>query len=156
MPPRCGTTRSCRAESWPRFCCTPWRCRSPTSSTHGWIRVFARPCDAIAVRAHAASRSIGIAAAARADPAGCLGLRLVAGIVAWGVFGQWLAPYDPFKIDVAERLLGPSLDHLLGTDKLGRDVFSRVLTGSRLALIVGVLPIAVSLVLGTGLGLIAG
>jgi peptide/nickel transport system permease protein len=95
-------------------------------------------------------------AVARANPLGVLGLVLVVGIVVCGLCGHWLAPYDPLKIQIREKLLGPSFQHLLGTDKLGRDVFSRVLVGSRLALEVGVLSIAISVVLGSALGLVAG
>lgn len=93
---------------------------------------------------------------ARRDPLGFTGLLLVAMILFAGLFGSWLAPYSPSKIDVPSRLLPPSWEHLMGTDKLGRDVFSRVLAGSALALQIGMVTVGLSVVIGTVLGLIAG
>ncbi|MFM9843232.1 MAG: ABC transporter permease [Dongiaceae bacterium] len=118
--------------------------------------MFAQPSDARDRSAGGWPPLTAFTAWARANQIGCFGLFLVIGILVCGVFGHWLAPYDPFKIQVSARLLPPSLEHLLGTDKLGRDVFSRVLVGSRLALNVGVLSIGISIVLGSGLGLVAG
>jgi peptide/nickel transport system permease protein len=65
-------------------------------------------------------------------------------------------PYDPFKIAVPDKFLPPSPEHLMGTDNLGRDVFSRVVVGSRIALSVGISAIAIALAIGLALGLIAG
>lgn len=93
---------------------------------------------------------------ARRDPLGFIGLVLVALILFAGLFGTSLAPYSPSKIDVPARLLAPSWEHLMGTDKLGRDVFSRVLAGSALALQIGIVTVGLSVVIGTVLGLIAG
>jgi peptide/nickel transport system permease protein len=50
---------------------------------------------------------------------------------------HWIAPFDPGKTDVSLKLTPPSLQHFLGTDQLGRDVFSRMLYGSRISLSVG-------------------
>lgn len=122
----------------------------------GWILVFAQLSDTVGP-AHKVTRyAVSLFGLVRKNPLGVLGFTLVAGILFCGIFGHWLAPYDPFKIRIGERLLEPSFDHFFGTDKLGRDVFSRVLVGSRLALNVGVLSIAASIILGSGLGLIAG
>lgn len=93
---------------------------------------------------------------ASTNPLGFLGLILVVLIIFCGLFGTALAPYDPFKIAVPDRLLPPSAEHLFGTDKLGRDVFSRVLAGSAYALQIGVLSVAISVCLGVVLGLVAG
>jgi peptide/nickel transport system permease protein len=93
---------------------------------------------------------------ARRDPLGFTGLLLVAMILFAGLFGSWLAPYSPSKIDVPARLLAPSWEHPMGTDKLGRDVFSRVLAGSALALQIGMVTVGLSVVIGTVMGLIAG
>jgi peptide/nickel transport system permease protein len=90
------------------------------------------------------------------DPMGLAGLILVMIVVFCGVFGPWITPFDPFKIVVPDKFQAPSLHHLLGTDNLGRDVFSRVIAGSRIALSVGVSTIAISLALGLVLGLVAG
>ena len=90
------------------------------------------------------------------DPLGLLGLVLVLSVLFCAVFGPWMAPYSPFKLQVANRFHEPSLAHLFGTDNLGRDVFSRVLVGSRIALSVGGGSIAIALPIGLVLGLIAG
>ena len=90
------------------------------------------------------------------DPLGLFGLILVGIIVFAAVFADWLAPYDPNMLDVPSRLQDPSLAHLFGTDQLGRDVFSRVLMGGRIALTVAFVCITTSLSIGLVLGLLAG
>ncbi len=87
---------------------------------------------------------------------GFVGLILVLIIVFSGIFAPWITPFDPFKINVPDKFQAPSLVHIIGTDNLGRDVFSRVVAGSRIALSVGVSTIAMALALGLTLGLIAG
>ncbi len=78
------------------------------------------------------------------------------------VFAPVLTRYDPTTSDVAQRLFPPawvhggSRAHLLGTDQLGRDVFARLIYGSRISLIVGTTTVAISSILGSGLGLLAG
>jgi peptide/nickel transport system permease protein len=72
------------------------------------------------------------------------------------VFGKLLAPYGYNDVDVANRLQGPSLHHLFGTDELGRDVFSRVLLGAAVSLKVGIVSVGISLVAGVPSGLVAG
>jgi peptide/nickel transport system permease protein len=67
-----------------------------------------------------------------------------------------LAPYDPRAPQTAERLQGPSTHHLLGTDQLGRDTFSRVLYGGRTALPYGLMAVLLAAIIGVGLGLMAG
>ena len=91
-----------------------------------------------------------------ADPLGLAGLILVAWFLASALFAHWLAPYDPNALDVRARLGGPSLGHLAGTDQLGRDTFSRVLYGGRVALQVAFWSISVSLILGILFGMLAG
>jgi peptide/nickel transport system permease protein len=90
------------------------------------------------------------------DPLGALGAMLVLLFVLSAALAPWIAPYDSNALDVPARLQGPSLAHLLGTDNLGRDVFSRVLYGGRIALGVALTAVGLSLVAGTLLGLIAG
>lgn len=87
---------------------------------------------------------------------GTVGLVLVLIVVFCGIFGPWITPYDPLKINVPDRFQAPSLVHFMGTDNLGRDIFSRIIAGSRIALIIGISTIAIALVLGMTLGLIAG
>ena len=98
----------------------------------------------------------GVARRLVSDPLGLLGLLLVLLILFCAVFGPSISPYDPFKIRVAERFIPPSALHLFGTDNIGRDVFSRVIAGSRIALGVGGFSIALAMVMGLGLGLSAG
>ena len=90
------------------------------------------------------------------DPLGLLGLVLVLLMVFCAVAGPSIAPFDPFKIKVTERFIAPSFPHVFGTDNIGRDVFSRVLVGSRIALMVGGLSIAIAMAIGLVLGLCAG
>lgn len=73
-------------------------------------------------------------------------------VVMTAIFAPLIAPYDPLKITLADRLQPPSNQYWLGTDHLGRDVFSRVVYGARITLQVGI----VSVFLGTIVGLIAG
>ncbi len=83
-------------------------------------------------------------------------------LVVAAVFAPALTRYDPVTSDVTRRLLPPawvpggSPAHLLGTDQLGRDVFARLIFGSRISLIVGTTTVAISSVLGSALGLLAG
>src|SRR3546814_481020 len=91
-----------------------------------------------------------------ANPLGLFGLCAVVLIVLTVILAPWLAPYDPIRIMVGPRLAPPSLDHFLGTDQLGRDVFSRVLVGGRIALLVALASIGAALTLGLALGLAAG
>ena len=90
------------------------------------------------------------------DPMGLLGLTLALLLVITGLFADWLTPYDPLKIDVINRFAGPSLAHPLGTDNLGRDLLSRVIAGSRIALIVAFCTTFLAMVGGLVLGLMAG
>ena len=72
------------------------------------------------------------------------------------VFAEWIAPYSPTKIAFAQKLQPPSLDHLMGTDKFGRDIFSRVLFGAQTSLAVGALVTLGAILIGTPIGLISG
>jgi peptide/nickel transport system permease protein len=72
------------------------------------------------------------------------------------IFGELLVPKDPLASDPINDLLAPSADHWLGTDKLGRDVFSRVIVGARDILIVAPLAAILATVVGTALGLVTG
>jgi len=67
-----------------------------------------------------------------------------------------IAPYDPIETFSRESRAGPSLDHWLGTDQLGRDVWSRILWGARISLMLGLIAVAIGGVIGTALGLLAG
>jgi peptide/nickel transport system permease protein len=73
------------------------------------------------------------------------------------LFGQWLAPADPYASSMMSRLkpLGTP-GHVLGTDELGRDMLSRLLTGSRLSLFMGITPVLCAFMIGSALGILAG
>lgn len=90
------------------------------------------------------------------EPLGALGIALVVLMVGGAILADVLTSWEPNKINPRDRFLGPSWDHLLGTDQLGRDLFSRVLHGGRIALSVALFSTAASLVIGIILGLIAG
>jgi len=91
-----------------------------------------------------------------ADPLGRFGLALVFAIVLTAVLADWIAPYNPTRIAIPEKLSGPSLAHFFGTDQLGRDVFSRVVVGTRIALEVALVAVTLSVIIGGVLGLVAG
>ena len=72
------------------------------------------------------------------------------------VFAPWIAPYDPYYSDYTATYQGPSREHWMGTDDLGRDVFARVVYGARVSLTVGILAVAVSVMIGLILGALSG
>lgn len=90
------------------------------------------------------------------EPTGLVGLSLVVLIVVGAVLADFIAPYDPVALNIRDRLQGPSASHLLGTDQLGRDLFSRALFGGQVALKVALISIAVALGIGVLLGMLAG
>jgi len=114
--------------------------------------------DAIAEMAEATNDRAKLPTGIRnllADPMGIFGLVLVLSLVFLAVFADILAPYDPAKIDVPSKFLAPGWDHLLGTDELGRDMFSRALFGGRVALKVALVSTFVALAIGTVMGFMA-
>jgi len=90
------------------------------------------------------------------DPLGFTGLIIVSVIVLAAVFADWIVPYDPIAINIKDRMQGPSLAHLMGTDQLGRDTLSRVIMGGRVALQVALPTIGGAMTIGIVLGMIAG
>lgn len=85
-----------------------------------------------------------------------IGLIIVLIYLIMAIFAPWIAPYDPTEMGVGERLETPSGDHLLGTTYLGRDLFSRIVYGSRIALTVVLAAAAIAMSIGIPLGLISG
>lgn len=77
-------------------------------------------------------------------------------LVFLALFGEYIAPYDPEAYDYNNMLAGPSAAHWFGTDHYGRDIFSRILAGTRLTLGVSLSSVVVGAALGTVLGLLAG
>lgn len=90
-----------------------------------------------------------------ADRAALAGLAIIAAVVLLAAIAPYIAA-DPTEQSVANALQAPSAQHWFGTDEFGRDVFSRVLHGARPAMVVGLLSVAVSMVIGLPLGMIAG
>jgi len=85
-----------------------------------------------------------------------LGLVIVALVILVAILAPWIAPFDPLKQNYDELLQPPSKTHPMGTDALGRDLFSRVIYGSRYALMIGVAVVLLELAVGATLGFIAG
>ena len=85
-----------------------------------------------------------------------LGGFIVLFLIIVAIFAPWLAPHSPYDQDVMNRLAGPSLSHPFGLDSLGRDVFSRIIYGSRVSLQVGIISIGIAAGFGIVLGLVSG
>ncbi len=91
----------------------------------------------------------------RVHPIGAVAAFAIFVMVVAAVFAPWVAPADPLRISPAP-LEPPSWAHLMGTDNIGRDIFSRVIYGARISLWVGFLAVAISIGAGTLIGLISG
>jgi peptide/nickel transport system permease protein len=77
-------------------------------------------------------------------------------VVLSALFAPWLVPYDPVRLSPGQRLKPPSEEFWLGTDAFGRDLFSRIIYGGRISLVVGIIAAILAVVLGLLLGLLAG
>lgn len=112
----------------------PWY--APPRMADGWRRVRRYPLFALAV--------------------------LLLLLVIPAIFAQWVAPHDPFQGSLSNRLTPPfwqeggTMEHILGTDKLGRDILSRIIYGARISLTVSLIAIFVGGIVGTLLGLVSG
>lgn len=84
----------------------------------------------------------------RHHPLGAMGLAIIIVFVTCAVFAEYVAPYDPQKIDATALRHSPTWDHPFGTDRLGRDVLSRTIYGARVSLLIGM----VAVIFGTGMG----
>ena len=94
----------------------------------------------------------------RATRSGALviGLVLVAIVIAAALLAPWIAPHDPNEQNIIDKLVSPNATYWLGTDGFGRDVFSRILWGARISLLVGFLSTAIGIVIGVVIGVVAG
>ncbi|MDP2628106.1 MAG: ABC transporter permease [Candidatus Rokubacteria bacterium] len=98
----------------------------------------------------------------RRNRGGLIGLLIVLLNIVVAILAPVLGPHDPLDQDITRRLQPPawlaggSVEYLLGTDQLGRDVLTRIIYGSRISLLIGFLSVAVSLPIGVGLGLLGG
>ncbi len=84
------------------------------------------------------------------------GVALVVASIIVALAAPWIAPSDPVAIDFSALVQPPSAKHWFGTDNTGRDVFSRVIHGTRYALYIGLMGVMAPLVIGVTLGLVAG
>lgn len=90
------------------------------------------------------------------EPGTALGLSLVGALLLAGLLAPWLPLDDPTEINLPERLLQPSTQHLLGTDHLGRDTFSRVVYGARMTLLAAAVTLALSMTIALTVGILSG
>ena len=87
---------------------------------------------------------------------GAFGLAVVVLFVLLALFGRLVVPYDPNVGELGSTLAAPSLKHIFGTDELGRDTLSRVIDGSRIAVVVAFLSVALAMLAGVVIGVVAG
>lgn len=92
----------------------------------------------------------------RRQPLTALGAAIVVVMGLLALLAPWIAPYDPAHIDLGAILAPPSAAHLMGTDQLGRDVWSRMLYGARISLLVGFVAVGISAAIGVIVGALAG
>jgi peptide/nickel transport system permease protein len=92
----------------------------------------------------------------RRNRAAMAGLVVVTLLVFAAIFAPFLAPYNPYTVDLTQRLQPPGGAHVLGTDELGRDILSRLIYGARVALWVGIVTVALAGLIGISAGLVAG
>ena len=90
------------------------------------------------------------------EPGTALGLFLVASLLLAGLLAPWLPLDDPTEINLPQRLLSPSPEHLLGTDHLGRDTFSRIVHGARMTLLAAAATLALSMTIALTVGILSG
>jgi len=90
------------------------------------------------------------------NPIGAIGLSVVGLMIVVAVFAPLLAPYSPYQQHAGHELERPNLHYLLGTDELGRDLLSRLIWGTRISLLVGLVSVALGLGIGMTTGLVAG
>ena len=88
----------------------------------------------------------------RQQPLGAVSFAIIFLMMFAGIFAEWVAPYNPLDIDFAGILTPPSWEHWCGTDAYGRDIFSRIIYGSRTALVIGFTSSFVGSTLGAALG----
>lgn len=98
---------------------------------------------------------LSLAAKLLSIPRAVFGIVVLTTVLICAVFAPWIMPHDPNEMDFASLLSDPSSTYLLGTDQLGRDVLSRLIEGSRVALIVSLGAVSIGVAAGVPLGLVA-
>ncbi len=88
-------------------------------------------------------------------PTFILGIIIVVAALVMAIFPEQIAPYDPTVVDITVRTKAPSAEHIFGTDNYGRDVFSRVVWGTRIDLSIGFFGVLVPMIIGGIIGLLA-
>ena len=84
------------------------------------------------------------------------GFFILTGLVIIALFADFIAPYSAYAVDLSSRFQAPSASHFFGTDELGRDIFSRILFGTRISLTVGAIVVCIALTIGVFVGAVAG
>lgn len=97
-----------------------------------------------------------VLAAYRRNRLAMAGAAVVLLLFLMAVLAPWLTPYDPYGIDLEAMTEAPSWAHWLGTDQFGRDLLTRILYGTRISLVIGIVPTLMSMAIGTTLGLAGG
>lgn len=92
----------------------------------------------------------------RRSPLMAVGTLIILTVLICTAFAPWIAPHDPNAINLIKRLAPPSLEHPFGTDEVGRDLFSRVIYGSRASVGIGLAIVAISMTIGTSIGAFSG
>lgn len=92
------------------------------------------------------------------DRAATLGATIILGLILVATLAPWLAPYpeDVTAFHLSDRLQPPSTEHIFGTDRMGSDVFSRILFGARITISIALIAVSVSVAIGVPIGLLAG
>ena len=85
-----------------------------------------------------------------------VGVVILSVLILGAIFAPWIVPYDYAEQNIEDAYMSPCAAHLCGTDEFGRDIFSRILMGSRLSLIIGFIAVAIAIIVGGLLGAIAG
>lgn len=116
----------------------------------------ALPLSSTMISSARLSRVSKLLSTVKRKPLAAAGALILISVVIIAIGADFIATHDPYSFAAADRLQGPSTDHFFGTDEFGRDVFSRVVHGSRVSLQVGLLAVAISTVVGTTIGIASG
>jgi peptide/nickel transport system permease protein len=90
------------------------------------------------------------------SPLGIIGAAIVLIVLLMAIFAPELSTHDPYELNISERLKPPNLDHWFGTDQVGRDIYTRIIYGSRYSIAAGIIVVGIGLIVGSFVGLIAG
>jgi len=112
--------------------------------------------DIIKIKSRNASMLRGVLVRLFRNKAAIIGLTIIVILILSAVFAEIVAPYAYDDQNLREQFLSPSAAHIFGTDSYGRDIFSRIVFGSRTSLLVGAIAVTISSVIGTFLGAISG